>query len=317
MAVVLRILTETLIPVLFVLGLGYYAGARGRVDNRSTASISSLLMQFTLPCALFLAIARTSTTLLRAQLPLLAIFTIAMGSTYALQFYLDRRVFQAPIKDASTHSLTSSFGNNVAVGLPLLLTLYGPAGLPAVVTSIVVGALLVSPITLVLMECNTGTDAPLLSRQFGLACFGALKKPVVLAPIAGLLVLFLGVKLPSAIVNSVDLIGKSTIGLALFLTGLLLSAEPLRVSSRVLSGMLLKNFVQPAIAVVLVLLFRIHGDLGREALLLAALPAGFFGTVFGARYKVRSVEVNSTLVLSTAISFITLPVIYLLSQYLP
>lgn len=318
MSVILRILSETLIPVYFVLGLGYYAGARGRVDNRNTASIDVLLMHFALPCSLFLGIARTSISLLRSQAPLLAVLAIAMGLSYALQFYLNRRVFHIPLKEAAVGSLTSSFANNVAVGLPLLASIYGPPGLTAVAVGIVVGALLLSPITLVVLECQDGEQVSRpLGKRLAFACFASFKRPVVLAPLAALLSLLLGITIPAPLDRSLDLIGKGTVGLALFLTGLLLSAQPFRLSANVLGGILVKNFVQPGIALALVFIFVLRGDLGREAFLLAALPAGFFGTVFGARYDVRSVEMNSILVLSTAISIVTIPVAYLLSIHLP
>jgi malonate transporter len=46
--------------------------------------------------------------------------------------------------------------------------------------------------------------------------------------------------------------------------------------------------------------------------LLAAVPAGFFGTVFGARFGVASIEASSTLIASTLFSIVTLSlVIYL------
>ncbi len=317
MSVILRILSETLIPVYFVLGLGLYAGARGRIDNRSTASINILLMHFALPCSLFLGIARTSVALLRYQTPLLAVLTLAMGLSYALQFYLNRLVFHVPLKEAAVGSLTSSFGNNVAVGLPLLVAIYGPPGLTAVAVGIVVGALLLSPITLVILECQDGERASRpLGRRLASACLASLKRPVVLASLAGLVWLLIGIKIPVPLDRSLDLIGKSTVGVALFLTGLLLSAQSFRISANVLTGVLVKNFLQPAIVLAFVSIFAFRGDLGREALLLAALPAGFFGTVFGVRYGVSSVEMNSILVLSTAISIVTIPAAYLLSTHL-
>lgn len=317
MSVILRILSETLVPVCFVLGLGFYAGAWGRVDNRNVASINILLMHFALPCSLFLGVARTSIALLRYQAPLLAILTAAMGLSYAFQFYLNRRVFHTPLKEAAVGSLTTAFGNNVAVGLPLLVAIYGPPGLTAAAVGIVVGAVLLSPITLVILECQeSGQAYQPLGKRLASACFASLKRPVVLAPLAGLLWPLIGVRLPAPLDKSLDLIGKSTVGLALFLTGLLLSAQPFRFSINVFAGVLVKNFLQPTIALALILLFALHGDLGREAILLAALPAGFFGTVFGARYNVRSVEVSSILVLSTGISIVTIPVAYLLSTHL-
>ena len=317
MSVILRILSETLIPVYFVLGLGFYAGVRGRVDNRNTASINVVLMHFALPCSLFLGIARTSVSL-RSQALLLALLAIVMGLSYALLFYLNRRVFRIPLKEAAVGSLTSSFANNVAVGLPLLASIYGPPGLTAVAVGIVVGALLLSPITLVVLESQDSEQASRpLRKRLASACFASFKRPVVLAPLAGLLSLLLGIKIPAPLDRSLDLISKGTVGLALFLTGLLLSAQPFRLSANVLAGILVKNFVQPAIALALVFIFVLRGDLGREAFLLAALPAGFFGTVFGARYDVRSVEMSSILVLSTAISIVTIPIAYLISIHLP
>ncbi len=315
---VLRILTDILLPIFFVLALGFYAGKRGRVDNRNTASINVLLMHFALPCSLFLGIARTSLPLLRSQVPLLAVVAVAMGLTYALQFYLNRRFFHIPLRESAVGSLTSSFANNVAVGIPLLVSLYGPPGLTAVAVGIVVGALLLSPLTLVILESQQeASQATQWPKRFAAACLASVRRPVVLAPIAALLFLFAGLKLPIFLTNSLDLIGKSTVGLALFLTGLLLSSQPFRFSMAVFTGVLNKNFMQPAIAAALVILFRLPTDLGREAFMLAVLPAGFFGTVFGARYGLNSVEMNSILVLSTVVSIFTIPVAYGLSLLLP
>lgn len=317
MPVVLRILTETLIPVFFVLGFGVYAGLRGRIDNRNTAAINVLLMHFALPCSLFLGIARSSLPLLRSQLPLLAVLVFAMALTYGLQFFLSRRVFGRPVQEAAVGSLTSAFANNVAVGLPLLVSLYGSAGLTAVTFGILVGALLLSPLTLVMLERESGASTPHLQQRFLSACLSSLRRPVVLAPLAGLLFLMLGFKIPPFLGGSLDLIGKCTVGLALFLTGLLLSAQPFRLSPAVLAGVFSKSVAQPAFVLTFIILFHLRVDLGREALLLSVLPAGFFGTVFGARYGVSSAEMNSVLVLSTVLSVVTLPAAYLLGLHLP
>ena len=50
----------------------------------------------------------------------------------------------------------------------------------------------------------------------------------------------------------------------------------------------------------------------REAIVLAALPAGFFGVLFGLRYGISSEVVGTTLIASTILSALTLAVaIYL------
>ena len=320
MSAVNTIFLEVLVPVFFGLGLGYYAGLRGRVDNRNIHALNVTLMHFVLPCSLFLGVAKTPPALLRSQWPLLAVLGLSMVVIYAIVFVLERKIFSKSSDESSVQALTVSFSNNVAVGLPLLAALYTQTGLLAVAAAIMAGALIVSPITLVLLECSAvgakNTSHPLLKR-LGPAILTSLCRPVILAPLCALVFPLTGHPLPLVVIHSLDLIGKATVGLALFLTGVILSAYPLRMSAGVTCGVLLKNVVQPAIAFGLILLFRQHGEIAREAFLLAAVPAGFFGTVFGARYGVSSRDASSTLVLSTVASIVTLPIAIQLSNYLP
>ena len=43
------IIAEALVPVFFVMFLGYFAGARRIIDNQHVASLNALLMTFALP----------------------------------------------------------------------------------------------------------------------------------------------------------------------------------------------------------------------------------------------------------------------------
>jgi len=310
---------EALVPVFFGLGLGYYAGVRKRVDNHNVHALNTTLMHFVLPCSLILGIGRTPPAVLRSQFSLLAVIALAMLAIYGISFWLERKIFHKTSAEAAVQALTVGFSNNVAIGLPLLSSLYGASGLLAVAAAIMDGVLVLSPITLVLLECHAA-GAQSSSRpqwkRVGPAILTSLRRPVILAPLCALLLPLTGHALPRFAANSFELVGKATVGLALFLTGLILSAQPLRISPGVACGVVLKNILQPAIIVLLMLLMHMHGDIAREAFLLAAVPAGFFGTVFGARYGVRSHDTSSTLVLSTILSLVTLPAAIAVSGYL-
>jgi predicted permease len=52
-------IAEALVPVFFVMFLGYFASARRIIDNQH-ASLNVLLMTFALPAALFVGVAQTS-----------------------------------------------------------------------------------------------------------------------------------------------------------------------------------------------------------------------------------------------------------------
>jgi predicted permease len=53
-------IAEALVPVFFVMFLGYLAGTRRVIDNRHVASLNVLVMTFALPAALFVGVANVA-----------------------------------------------------------------------------------------------------------------------------------------------------------------------------------------------------------------------------------------------------------------
>ena len=102
-------------------------------------------------------------------------------------------------------------------------------------------------------------------------------------------------------------------GVALFLTGLILSAQPFKLNRNVAAGTVLKNIVHPLLAAAFVAALAVSPLLGREAIMLSAVPSGFFGILFGLRYGVVSQDAGSTLIASTILSAATIPATILLT----
>ena len=112
-----------------------------------------------------------------------------------------------------------------------------------------------------------------------------------------------------------DLIGRTDGVVALFLTGRILSSQAFKLKGNVISGTLLKNMIHPLVAAAIVKLVPMPPDVGRAAILLSAVPSGFFGILFGLRYGIQSQEAGSTLIASSALSALTLAAaIYLTGQ---
>jgi malonate transporter and related proteins len=302
-------IANALCPVFFVLLLGFFAGYRKLVDNKNVSQLNRTLMDFALPCSLFVAIARTSRVILIEQSRLVLALGLAMVLIYALTWVMQRKLFHADRNAAAIQSLTVSFANNVAVGLPLFASVFGPEGTVAVAAAIAVGAILIAPVTLVILEAGTKRASAMpASRRLVYAIVRSFKRPVVLAPLLGMAVSLAGFHLPALAGRLFTLLGDSTAGLALFLTGLILSAQPFRLSAGAAAGVLLKNIGHIAIMLALLRVIHLPASSARQAILLAALPAGFFGTVFGATFGVASIEASSTLIASTAFSAVTLAI---------
>jgi predicted permease len=166
-----------------------------------------------------------------------------------------------------------------------------------------------SPLTLAILEANKAPAGGQRNLGALLQAIGrSLRKPIVLLPPLGIVFSLLGIPLAESVGRSFQLIGQAGAGVALFLTGLILSAQRIELNANVLSGTLLKNVVHPLLAVGLILALPMDRDTARVALLLCALPSGFFGVLFGLRYGLESHVAGSTLIVSSLASVVTLAV---------
>jgi len=128
----------------------------------------------------------------------------------------------------------------------------------------------------------------------------------VLTPLVAVLFVLSGLGMPEPLTKSFSLMGQVAGGTALFLTGLILSAQKIRLGKSVAIQTLLANIVHPLLAGGLAWLFAVSPLTAREAIVLSALPAGFFGILFGLRFGIASEVTGTTLVASTILSAVTL-----------
>jgi malonate transporter and related proteins len=305
------ILLNALVPIFAVMALGYFAGWIRDVDNDHVAELNALVMDFALPASLFVATATTSRTVLLSQWPLLLVFIVSMLALYALSYSMQRRLFGLGSSEASVQALTIGLPNYAAAGLPLITAVFGAASTIDVALSIAAGSIVLSPPTLAILEANKAQEMNLGAVLR--ATIRSLGKPIVLAPLAGVVFSLFGIPLAEAVSRSFQLIGEAAGGVALFLTGLILSAQRIELGPNVLSGALLKNVLHPLLAVGLVLALPMDRDTARAAVLLCALPSGFFGVLFGLRYGLNSRVAGSTLIVSSLASIATLPVALILT----
>jgi malonate transporter and related proteins len=302
-----------LLPVFVVLALGYFAGRRKLIDNANVASLNVLLMQFALPLALFVSIARTPKTVIVAYGALALVLALGLVLMYLAAFGIYRRICLMPLGDSAVAALTTAFPNFASIGLPLLVPIFGAeAGLPVAV-AIAVGSVTISPLTLALLELHkaaaSGSHAQVRAgRAFLLALRRSVSKPIFIGPMAGLALALSGLPLPGLITVALGPLIGATAGVGLFLTGLMVSAQAIRVDRRVTLAVFAKNVLQPILVYALVRLLGMPHGVGAQSVLLCAIPCGFFGLVFGASAGVRPAVAGSTLVVSSVAGIGTLSI---------
>jgi len=298
---------NALFPIFFGLLLGYVAGLRKLVDNVNVRSLATFVMRFALPCALFITVARTPVEQLSEQANGIVTILISYVAIYFVTYLIERRIYKAAPAPSAVQALTLGFPNLSAVGIPLLEALFGPRAGASVAMAIAVGAVTVSPVTLAILEGTTEAGAAKSSFNRVYHCvMQAVRHPVVLAPIFGLLAAFLHWNIPTFLERSFRTMGLVTAGGALFLTGLIISAQTVRMNWHVISAVIITNILQPALALGLAYALKLPADQTRVVVLLNALPSGFFGMVFGTGFKVTPEVTSSVLLVSHAFSVVSL-----------
>ena len=308
----MAVILPALVPVYFVLLLGYTAGRTRIVDNTHIGELNTVVMSYALPASLLAATAATSREAMLRQWHLLVIFGGAMMLVYPIWYLIERRARRQSVEETASQSLTVALPNVAAAGLPIVTALLGVDHIVPVAVALAAGSLLPLPITLALFESSqagSGTRIESPVAQFARGMGHALLKPVVLAPALGIIISLAGWHLPSILTLSLRQIGQVAGGLALFATGLILSAQRFRLNWNVILATVVVTVIQPLIALAIALTLRASPANLKISVLMAALPSGFFSILLGANYGIASEDSGAIVIATTVVSAGTLAVI--------
>lgn len=268
-----------LVPVFFVLLLGYAAGKLHVVDNLHVDALNALVMDFALPASLFAATASASRREMIDQVPLFLVLGVTMLLLYLAWYFAARRISKLSQSEASLQALAIGFPDLAGVGLPIMTSVVGPTGTVPVAVALAAGSILISPLTLIVAEMGAAKarGEEMAARQILTAVRRAITKPVVLAPALGIVFSLSDVSLDALAHASLALIGSSAAGVALFLTGAILSAQSFRLDWKISAATVASDIVRPLLAVAVILVLPIAQDAAKTAILLAAVPRAFSG----------------------------------------
>ena len=152
------------------------------------------------------------------------------------------------------------------------------------------------------------------SHVFAGSVLRALRQPQVCAPVAGAALVILDIPVPKFVIDSLHLMGQPITGLSLFVVGLIVAEERVRMTLEVAVDSLFKNLLRPAIMLATVYAFGVTGVLAREAVLLAAIPSAVITTMFAEEYNILTSESSTTILATRVLSFVTIPIVILVTR---
>jgi len=306
-------LVGALLPVFFVLALGYFAGKRNAFDADQAAGLSKLALGFALPASLFVGMTEIPRELLLQQGRLVLALMLAHVGLFLVAWLLLRRV--KTLQGAASiicalllaTSATPVFG--IAVLQPLLGdTSAGTVGLVALAINFVV------PTAIILLEMAASAASSSHHAHVLSGLKSGLKSPVLWGPVLGIVVVLAGLRIPKDIASCFEMIGSTTSGVAVFTVGLTLAAHAVHLSRMVVLSTIGRVTVQTFVLFVLLHLLHVDSPFAREALVCCSFPVATIVVLLAAKYKTMEAESASTLLLSTLSLVVTVPITIAISR---
>ncbi len=301
-------LFEIVLPVFALVAIGYGVARTPAIGPEGMRGIAEFVYWVAIPALLFRTMASTSPPA-RGDLATLATYFLSCFLVYGLTLAVLRALFDVRMAEGAVLGMGATFGNSVMLGIPLVQRSYGAEGLAALLLIISVHAALLFTLATIMLEIGRGGagDAK-LGAALKSAGRSAARNPMILAILAGLIASVVGFKLPGALDRAAELLSSAGIPCALFALGAsLIGIRPGRDFVVPMVVTAIKLLVLPAVVYAA---GRWVFDLSPLALavsvICAALPSGNNAFIFAQRHRLAVERSASAVLVSTALSVVTL-----------
>jgi len=285
----LEILFNVIAPVLICAGLGFYWAKSGRTFHME--SVTGLVTNIGAPMLVF-------STLINLDMALSTFLEFGLLAFYALLAFIvvgvvALKLFRWPVRNYLSSLIFPNTGN---MGVPLCLFAFGEEGLAFALAFFTVHAIM--QFTLGVYIASGSTSPAQLART-----------PLIYAVIIALTVKISGIATPDWIVDTAKLLGGITIPLMLMALGVSLANLSVRHLGKATILSLMRLLLGFGVGMGLAELFDLEGVARGVLILECTMPVAVFNYLFALRYERAAGEVAGAVLISTLLSFLTLPIL--------
>jgi malonate transporter and related proteins len=293
-----------ILPVFAVIVTGWVAGASGYLPRSLSGPIVQFAYNVAMPALVFLTIAGSPRDALLDRG-----FLAAFGGATAICFLAVMAVALIGMRRGTASSAmagtAAAMTNTGFVALPILKSLYGPAGVvPAAIATAFI-AVAVFPVVIVLLEF--GGPAGSKTAKPGRLLTAILINPVMISTVLGLVWSLGGLPLPTAVATYAAIFADALTPCALFSIGLGLTLGDLKGHLGASTSLtIVKLVLMPVIAYGLAIACGLDHLSTVAAVVCSAVPTAKTAYMLAGEYRVEEGMVASTISISTLASIVTL-----------
>lgn len=298
--------------MLLIVLVGFYAGKRNIISQSGNKILINLIMQVTLPIFILNSFISGNTPEVRSNITTaffysLLVLVVMTGLSFLLLIFVTGREW-------TILHFSNITPNTGYVGFPLLLIIYGPAG-------VVYGSIFNMIMNLIswsygifLFEKATGKTQK--KQNF----WKLLQNPNLVAVYVGLILMFANVGLPHVIMNSLGLIGASTGPLSMIAIGITMTNinYPKNLNNwKLYYGVFTRMVMMPLSTIAIFYLSGINMHLVTKSMLvITAMPSATITSILAEKYDYEKDMATLLVILTTIMTILSAPLIIQLIETL-
>lgn len=298
-------------PVFLTILCGYLLTRFRVISREGIPFLARLAMNAFIPAMLFQTLSQSDISA-HFDLRLWGSYYAGALLNFLLVFMVARAWLKARTDEAAVTAMGGVFSNIVLLGIPLVQAVYGEEGLVPLLIILSIHPLTLLGLTVMIVEGSRSGDGHWLPNVVR-SVIRVLRNPIIIAIILGVLASLIDLRLPEMIDGTLERFRTAGPTIALLLVGAGLYGQSVRgnMSASTLCTVA-KMFVQPVLVFLIAhFIFDLQLLWLTIVVLIAALPAGANVAIIAGSYNVCIDRSSTTILITTLISVITLPLIVL------
>ena len=289
-----------LLPVFGVFAIGFVGQKLLGFDIQNLSTMSLYLM------SPFLAFDTFYENKLTMDYLYMSVFALGLCTALILLVYLISRIHGYSNQERCALILSSAFMNNGNYGTPVVLLVYGTAGLDTAVVLMVIQQLGMS--TIGIYYAAKGSPE---ADGFKTVMSRVTRMPVAYGALLGIAFQLSHISIPEQFMTAIKLVGDAAIPTIMIILGMQLAAISFKHFEyrKISYSLLLKLFISPLIALGFSLILPVDNLVKQIMILSAAMPTAANTTLMAVQFETKPEIVSSATFISTMLSMATLPVV--------
>lgn len=293
--------TETILAIILLILIGYITKRIGLLKPEDSITLNKIVINIAIPSLIFLAMFNADLTNIKILLPI-TLICIITGSLCGLLVYIFSRARDYSKKTRWTLVGTSTLFNSGFLGYPVVLGVFGAAGLVRGVFYDMGSTILFLCLGILFILIFEGEYTSIIKRT--------VLFPPLWGIILGIFANILHINPGFIPLNVLKYLSGAAIPMIMISLGLSLEAGGLKNYFGAASFVTVTRLmISPLIAIFMVYILGLHGLEGTVTVVEAGMPSAMLSLVLAASYDLDINAAAACIFLSTVVSMITLPIL--------